>query len=255
MEELDFLYRELGKLQRHITTSQQKLLILVEGVDASGKSGLIRRVLKYLDPKEAYGVRLSTPTERERSQWYFQRYVPHLPGGGEIALFDRSWYNRAGLERVMGFASLQEVEAFYRDVVLFERLLVSSGVLLCKFYLSISKEEQAKRLQKRDLDTLRPFRVTALDRVAVAHYEAYQEAAEEMFCRTSTEEAPWVVIRCDQKREARKAFLTSLVSRLTYPEKKTLSSPAFVFVAPNSKGGGHDNNAQPGGHEGELSAL
>lgn len=209
---------ELCKAQRHIAATGRRVLVIVEGRDASGKGGLIRCVVRRLDPGGVSVVRLPKPTPTERGQWYFQRYVRHLPGSGELSLFDRSWYNRAGLEPVMGYCSPQEAEAFLEDVPVFEGLLVRSGLQIIKLYLTISREEQARRLAERAEDPLTRWRMTPIDRAAGAKWEAYTRAEATIFRRTSTREAPWVRVIGDDKRQARLDAIRALLSRLEYPD-------------------------------------
>ena len=192
--ELKALRVELVKLQEWIKQEGLKVAVLFEGRDAAGKGGVIKRIAQRLDPRVARVVALPKPSERESTQWYFQRYVPHLPAGGEIVLFDRSWYNRAGVERVMGFATEKEVEEFFRDVVEFERMLVRSGIILLKYWFSISDEEQQFRFQMRIEDPLKQWKLSSIDLESRVRWEQYTKAKEEMFERTSIDEAPWYIV-------------------------------------------------------------
>jgi polyphosphate kinase 2 len=211
---------ELVRMQSWVKESGAKLLVIVEGRDAAGKGGAIRRLVEPLNPRGCRVVALEKPGDRERTQWYFQRYVAHLPAGGEIAVFDRSWYNRAGLERVMGFCTAAEVDGFLRDVPEFERLLVRSGILLRKIWLEISREEQARRLAKRRDDPVKKWRTTPLDLAAQDRWDDYTRAEQDLFRRTSTVEAPWTVVQADDKRRARLNLIRWLLSTLDYPARQ-----------------------------------
>lgn len=219
-EQLHLLQLELVKLQRHSIEHSDKILILLEGRDAAGKDGSIKRIVEYLSPRETRVVALGKPSSRECKGWYFQRYVAQLPIAEEIVLFNRSWYNRAGVEKVMGFCSAEEHAEFMRSVPKFEEMLVHSGVKLLKYYLDISKSEQKKRLIDRVLDPLKQWKTSPVDAVAVKHWKAYSTARDEMLLRTHTAVAPWHIVRADSKRLARLNLIRDILSRLHYAGKK-----------------------------------
>ena len=212
------LQKEMIKLHEWVQQSGAKVLILCEGRDAAGKGGVIKRITQRLDPRFAKVVALQRPSEREKSQWYFQRYVTHLPAAGEIVLFDRSWYNRAGVERVMGFASDEQVEQFFRDVTEFERMLVRSGIILLKYWFSISDEEQQFRFQMRIHDPLKQWKLSAIDLESRKRWEQYTKAKEEMFERTSIDEAPWYIVEGNDKRRERLNCMAHIISKIPYTE-------------------------------------
>lgn len=231
---LHHLQVELVKLQRHVIGSDGRVLVILEGRDAAGKDGAIKRVTAHLSPRETRIVALGKPTERDRSTWYFQRWVAHLPAAEEIVLFNRSWYNRAGVERVMGFCNDMELEEFFETVTIFEQMLVRSGISLFKYYLDISKEEQKTRISDRWKDPLKQWKVSPIDSVAVEHWDDYSKARDEMLVRTHSLAAPWTVIKADVKREARLALIRDLLSRLDYEGKdetllETETDTAFRF--------------------------
>ena len=212
------LQKELIKLHNWVEQSGAKVLIICEGRDGAGKGGVIKRIAQRLDPRVARVVALPKPSERESTQWYFQRYVPHLPAGGEIVLFDRSWYNRAGVERVMGFATEKEVEEFFRDVVEFERMLVRSGIILLKYWFSISDEEQQFRFQMRIEDPLKQWKLSSIDLESRVRWEQYTKAKEEMFERTSIDEAPWYIVEGNDKRRERLNCISHILSKVPFSE-------------------------------------
>ena len=212
------LQKEMIKLHEWVQHSGAKVLILCEGRDAAGKGGVIKRITQRLDPRFAKVVALQRPSERETSQWYFQRYVPHLPAGGEIVFFDRSWYNRAGVERVMGFASDEQVEEFFHDVTEFERMLVRSGIILLKYWFSISDEEQQFRFQMRLHDPLKQWKLSPIDLESRKRWEQYTKAKEEMFDRTSINEAPWYIVEGNDKRRERLNCMSHILSQIPYKE-------------------------------------
>jgi len=216
--ELLKLQRELVKMQDWVQATGAKIVVLFEGRDAAGKGGSIKRIAQRLNPRVCRVVALPAPSERERSQWYFQRYVEHLPGSGEILLFDRSWYNRAGVERVMGFCSEAEVEEFFRTVPEFERTLIRSGIVLIKYWFSISDEEQQFRFQMRIHDPLKQWKLSPMDLESRRRWEDYTQAKEEMFRRTSIPESPWWVIPGNEKKRARLNCIHHLLSRIPYEE-------------------------------------
>jgi polyphosphate kinase 2 len=212
------LQRELIKLQTWVAHTGAKVVVLFEGRDSAGKGGAIKRITQRLNPRVCRVVALPAPTERERTQWYFQRYVPHLPAGGEIVLFDRSWYNRAGVERVMGFATPEQVEQFFKDAPEFERLLVGSGIILLKYWFSISDEEQQLRFQVRIHDPMKQWKLSPMDLQSRVRWEDYTAAKEEMLKRTNTPEARWFVVEGNDKRRARLNCMAHLLKQIPYEE-------------------------------------
>ena len=224
---------ELVKLQRHFIECNDKILIILEGRDASGKDGTIKRIVQHLSPRETRVVALGKPSDRDRTSWYFQRYVPYLPAAQELVLFNRSWYNRAGVERVMGFCTEAEHEEFMGSVSNFENMLVRSGVKLLKYYLDISKAEQKRRLKDRKTDPLKQWKVSAIDDQAVKHWKAYSLARNEMLARSHNPIAPWTLVRANDKRLARLNIIKDLLGRLHYAGKdKRLirPDPQIVFA-------------------------
>lgn len=212
------LQGELIKLHRWVQDTDAKVLIICEGRDAAGKGGVIKRIAQRLDPRICRVVALPKPTDREQSQWYFQRYVPHLPAGGEIVLFDRSWYNRAGVERVMGFASGDQIEQFFRDVPEFERMLVRSGIIVVKYWFSITDEEQQLRFLMRIHDPLKQWKLSSIDLESRIRWEDYTRAKEEMFERTNIPEAPWYIVEGNDKKRERLNCIEHLLSLIRYEE-------------------------------------
>ncbi|MDP2823877.1 MAG: polyphosphate kinase 2 [Sulfuritalea sp.] len=210
---------ELLKLQAWVKLSGQKVVILFEGRDAAGKGGTIKRFMEHLNPRGAHVVALEKPSETERGQWYFQRYVQHLPTAGEIALFDRSWYNRAGVERVMSFCSDTEYEEFMRQTPEFERTLVRSGVHLIKFWFSVSRPEQRRRFQERETHPLKQWKLSPIDLASLDKWDDYTKAKESMFFHTDTADAPWTVIKSDCKKRARLNALRYILHKLPYTNK------------------------------------
>ena len=225
------LQKELIKLHNWVEQSGAKVLIICEGRDGAGKGGVIKRIVQRLDPRVARVVALPKPSERESTQWYFQRYVPHLPAGGEIVLFDRSWYNRAGVEKVMGFATKDQVEQFYQDVPDFERMLIRSGIILLKYWFSISDEEQQLRFLMRANDPLKQWKLSDVDLMARIHWEKYTKAKEAMFKRTNTKEAPWYIVEGNDKKRERLNCITHILSKIPYTdvEHKKVELPERVF--------------------------
>lgn len=218
LRELLILQRELIKLQDWVVHSGEKVAIIFEGRDSAGKGGAIKRITQRLNPRVARVVALNKPTDRERSQWYFQRYVPHLPSGGEIVLFDRSWYNRSGVENVMGFATPEQVEQFYQDVPEFERMLVRSGVRLIKYWFSITDEEQQRRFSMRIHDPLKQWKLSPMDLQARVQWEQYTKAKEQAFERTNIPEAPWFIVEGNDKKVARLNCISHLLEQVPYEE-------------------------------------
>jgi len=207
-KELLKLQLELIKLQDWVEATGERVVVLFEGRDSAGKGGVIKRITQRLNPRICRVVALNKPTEKERTQWYFQRYVDHLPSGGEIVLFDRSWYNRAGVERVMGFASPRQVDEFLSDAPEFERMIVRSGVRLVKYWFSTSDEEQQLRFLMRIHDPLKQWKLSPMDLQSRVRWEDYTKAKEEMFMRTNIPEAPWYVVESNDKRRALKLYCT-----------------------------------------------
>ncbi|MBU1361715.1 MAG: polyphosphate kinase 2 [Gammaproteobacteria bacterium] len=222
-KELFRLQGELVKLQDWVQHHKQKVVILFEGRDAAGKGGVIKRITQRLNPRVARVAALPAPNDRERTQWYFQRYVAHLPAAGEIVLFDRSWYNRAGVERVMGFCSDEEYEEFFRTVPDFERMLVRSGIKLVKYWFSITDEEQHMRFLGRIHDPLKQWKLSPMDLESRRRWEEYTKAKETMLERTHIPEAPWWVVQAVDKKKARLNCITHLLGQLPY--KEVLHSP------------------------------
>ena len=212
---------ELLKAQHWVKESGAKVILLFEGRDAAGKGGTIKRFTEHLNPRGARIVALEKPNERERSQWFFQRYVRHFPAAGEIVLFDRSWYNRAGVERVMGFCTGSEYLEFMRECTELERMLVRSGIRLFKYWFSVSQDEQAQRFDSRLTDPLKQWKISPIDLASLDKWDAYTQAKEAMFFYTDTADAPWTVIKSDDKKRARLACLQHFLSHLPYPDRDT----------------------------------
>lgn len=217
-KELAKLQVELVKLQEWIRNEGLKVVVVFEGRDAAGKGGVIKRITQRLNPRVARVVALGTPTEREKTQWYFQRYVPHLPAAGEMVLFDRSWYNRAGVERVMGFCTDEEYREFMRSCPEFERMLVRSGIILIKYWFSVSDEEQEHRFQARLTDPTKRWKLSPMDLESRARWVEYSRAKDEMFKYTDIKQAPWFVVNADIKRHARLNCIHHLLSMIPYED-------------------------------------
>jgi len=217
---LQQLQVELVKLQNHIIKNDDKILIIFEGRDAAGKDGTIKRIIQHLSPRETRVVALGKPSDRDLSTWYFQRYTSHLPAAQEMVLFNRSWYNRAGVERVMGYCSDNEYHEFIETVSHYEQLLVRSGIKLLKYYLDISKNEQKKRLKERQQDPLKQWKVSPIDKAAQKHWHEYSEARNIMLARTHHLAAPWTVVRADDKQVARINIIKDMLFRLDYRGKE-----------------------------------
>jgi polyphosphate kinase len=223
---------ELLKLQKWIKKSGQRLVILFEGRDAAGKGGTIKRFTEHLNPRGAQVVALEKPTERERTQWYFQRYVAHLPSAGEIVMFDRSWYNRAGVERVMGFCTPAEYLEFMRQAPEFERMLVRDGIRLVKFWFSVSRGEQYTRFVIRQVDPVRQWKLSPTDIASLDRWDDYTEAKEAMFFYTDTADAPWTVVRSNEKKRARLEAMRHVLSRFDYPDRdEEIATPPDPLIA------------------------
>ena len=216
--ELLRLQGELVQLKEWVRTTGLRLVVVFEGRDAAGKGGAIKRVTEYLNPRVARIVALPAPTERERSQWYFQRYIAHLPSAGEIVIFDRSWYNRAGVEHVMGFCTPAEYRRFLQQCPIFERLLVEDGIQLVKYWFSVSDEEQERRFRSRLEDPLRRWKLSPLDLESRARWVDYSRAKDEMFVHTDIPESPWYVVEGDDKRRARLNCIAHLLSVVPYED-------------------------------------
>ncbi|MCK7624330.1 polyphosphate kinase 2 [Streptomyces sp. RS10V-4] len=214
--ELHRLQTELVKLQEWVHSEGARLVVVFEGRDAAGKGSTIKRVTAHLNPRVARIVALPRPTERERTQWYFQRYAAQLPSAGEIVLFDRSWYNRAGVERVMGYCTPEEYRLFLRQCPVFERMLVEDGILLRKYWFSVSDEVQEQRLRRRLADPVRRWKMSRIDLESLTRWEDYSQAKDEMFAHTDIPEAPWYVVESDDKRRARVNMIAHLLSTVPY---------------------------------------
>jgi polyphosphate kinase 2 len=210
---------ELLKLQRWLKDSGERLVVLCEGRDAAGKGGTIKRFMEHLNPRGARVVALEKPSERESTQWYFQRYVQHLPAAGEFVLFDRSWYNRAGVERVMGFATSEQYDRFTAQVPLFERMLVDDGIHLVKFWFSVTRAEQRTRFLIRQIDPVRQWKLSPMDLASLDRWDDYTAAKEAMFDRTDTDVAPWTVVKTNDKKRARLAAMRHVLARFDYADK------------------------------------
>jgi polyphosphate kinase len=219
-QELFRLQAELVKMQEWVRAEGARIVVIFEGRDAAGKGGTIQRVTQYLNPRVATITALPAPTEREKSEWYFQRYVEHLPAAGEITLFDRSWYNRAGVEHVMGFCTKEEYSRFLHQCPIFERLLAEDGILLRKYWFSVSDEEQQRRFEARLDDPLRRWKLSPMDLQSIRHWEDYSRAKDEMFVHTDIPEAPWHVVESDDKRRARINMIAHLLSSVPYHKVK-----------------------------------
>lgn len=218
-KELTKLQIELLKLQNHVKEEGLKVLMIFEGRDAAGKGGTIKRITEHLNPRGARVVALEKPSDIERTQWYFQRYTQHLPSAGEIVFFDRSWYNRAGVEPVMGFCTTEEHHEFLREVPEFEKMLVKSGVILLKFYFSVSKKEQANRFKKREIDPLKQYKLSPVDKESQNLWDKYTIAKFSMLMASNTDVAPWTVIRSDNKKRARLNCIRYILSNVEYKNK------------------------------------
>ncbi|HWI06411.1 MAG TPA: polyphosphate kinase 2 [Solirubrobacteraceae bacterium] len=217
-EELVRLQRELVLLQEYMKANGLRVVVVFEGRDAAGKGGVIKRITEWTSPRSWRIAALAAPTERERTQWYFQRYVAHLPAAGEMVLFDRSWYNRAGVERVMGFCTEGEYREFLRSCPEFERMLVRSGIILVKYWFSVSDDEQERRFQSRINDPMRRWKLSPMDLKARELWVEYSRAKDAMFAHTDIEEAPWYVVEADDKRRARLNCISHLLSMIPYED-------------------------------------
>jgi polyphosphate kinase len=225
--ELFRLQAEFVKVQEWVKADKQRIVVIFEGRDAAGKGGTIKRVSQYLSPRVARIVALPAPTERERSEWYFQRYIEQLPSAGEMVLFDRSWYNRAGVEKVMGFCTPTEYRRFLHQCPIMERLLVEDGILLRKYWFSVSDQEQQKRFKSRLNDPMRQWKLSPMDLESITRWEDYSRAKDEMMVHTDIPEAPWYVVESDNKKRARLNMMAHLLSTIPYSDEPppTLALP------------------------------
>jgi polyphosphate kinase 2 len=223
---------ELLKVQNWVKTNGEKIVVIFEGRDAAGKGGTIKRFMEHLNPRAAKVIALEKPTDRERGEWYFQRYVVHLPTRGEILFLDRSWYNRAGVERVMGFCNSVEYMEFMRQCPEYERMLVNSGIRLFKYYFSVTRKEQKARFAAREQDPLKQWKLSPVDQAAVELWDEYKAAKEAMFFYTDTADAPWSIIKSDDKKRARINCMRHFLSKLDYPDKnpELVSGPDPLIV-------------------------
>jgi polyphosphate kinase 2 len=233
---------ELVKLQNWVKSTGQHIVIVFEGRDAAGKGGTIKRFTEHLNPRGATVVALTKPSERERTQWYLQRYVPHLPAAGEIVMFDRSWYNRAGVERVMGFCTQQEYEEFMREAPEFERMLIRSGLHLTKFWFSVTRSEQRTRFIIRRIDPVRQWKLSPMDIEALDKWEGYTDAKEAMFHYTDTADAPWIVLKSNDKKRARLEAIKHVLAKFDYDGKnfEVVGKPDRNIIGPASEMSEHN---------------
>ncbi|MFE5680336.1 polyphosphate kinase 2 [Streptomyces erythrochromogenes] len=240
---------ELLKLQRWVTETGTRLVVICEGRDAAGKGGTIQRFTERLNPRGARIIALSRPTEREEGQWYFQRYIAHLPAAGEMVFFDRSWYNRAGVEKVMGFCTTEQYELFLRQCPAFEAMLVDDGILLVKFWFSVSRTEQRTRFAIRQVDPVRQWKLSPMDLASLDLWDAYTTAKVEMFRATDTDHAPWTVVKSNDKRRGRLEAMRSLLWRIDYDRKDetAVGRPDIRIV------GAADTLLEPGEEPSDLS--
>ncbi len=228
---------ELLKMQNWVKETKQRVVIIFEGRDAAGKGGTIKRFMEHLNPRGAHVIALEKPNARERNQWYFQRYIQHLPSKGEIILFDRSWYNRAGVEKVMGFCSDQEYLEFLRQTPDLERMLVNSGIIVFKYWFSASRTEQFNRFKSRQKDPLKQWKLSPIDMASLERWDDYSKAKDNMMFHTHTNDAPWTIIRSDDKKRGRINCMRHFLSTLDYPGKddRVVGSPDPLIVgSPNN---------------------
>ena len=218
-KELNKLQIELLKLQKHVIANDMRIMMLFEGRDAAGKGGTIKRIMEHLNPRGARIVALLKPSDRERTQWYFQRYIQHLPSGGEIVLFDRSWYNRAMVEPTMNFCTDEENKRFLKDTPMLESMLVKNGIILFKFFFSVSKEEQMRRFESRETDPLKQYKISPVDREAQERWDDYTVRKFQMLNETNRTICPWTIIRSDVKKTARLNCIKHLLSNIEYKDK------------------------------------
>ena len=213
------LYIELVKLQKEIIASNLKLLVILEGRDTAGKDGTIKAITKHLSPRETRVVALGKPSDLQQNEWYYQRYTAHLPAAGEFVIFNRSWYNRAGVEKVMGFCTEKEYKSFFKEVELFEEMLVDSGIIILKYYLDINEEEQKDRLKDREKNPLKQWKISPVDMVAQKHWKDYSKARDEMLLKTNFKHATWFVVDAVDKKAAHNALISHLLKQLKYHKK------------------------------------
>jgi len=228
------LFIELVKLQKEIIASDLKLLVILEGRDAAGKDGTIKRIIKHLSPRETKVVALGKPSNTQEKEWYFQRYTEHLPISGEFVVFNRSWYNRLGVEKVMGFCTEKQYKSFFKEVELFEEMLIDSGFIVMKYYLDISEHEQKKRLDDRKKDPLKQWKISPIDEVAQKHWKDYSDARNEMLLKTNFKHAPWFVVNAEDKDAAHIGLITHLLRQLKYKnkdEKSLTHNHSLVYPA------------------------
>jgi len=231
-KQLRALQVELVKLQRHLIENGSRVLVIVEGRDGAGKDGTIKRLIEHMSPRETRVHAPGKPSSRQETEWYFQRFAPYLPAAEEFVVFNRSWYNRAGVERVMGFCTKKELATFFDMVVPFETMLVRDGMELRKYYLDISKSEQKKRLGARRKDPLKQWKISPVDRVALKHWKDYSKARDEMFARTNHADGPWRLVAADVKKAARLELIRDLLASFDYPGKREkLAQPDRQIVA------------------------
>ncbi len=227
------LYIELVKLQKEVIASDLKLFVILEGRDAAGKDGTIKKIIKHLSPRETKVVALGKPSSLQEREWYFQRYTSHLPASGEFVLFNRSWYNRLGVEKVMGFCNNKQYKSFFTEVELFETGLVEGGFIILKYYLDISKDEQQKRLDDRKKDPLKQWKISPIDKVAQKHWKDYSDARDEMLLKTNFKDTPWFIVNADNKDEAHIAIISHILNRMKYKNKhENLVSHNYGLVDP-----------------------
>jgi len=243
-EDMARLQVELLKLQNWVKETGERIIVLFEGRDAAGKGGTIKRFMEHLNPRGARVVALEKPNERERTQWYFQRYIENLPAGGEIVFFDRSWYNRAGVERVMGFCSPNDYLEFMRQCPDLERMLVRSGIRLFKYWFSVTREEQLHRFQSRSNDPLKQWKLSPIDKASLDKWDDYTEAKEAMFFYTDTADSPWTIIKSDDKKRARLNCMQFFLSSVPYPNKNTkvVTGPDPLIVGTTAHVIGRDDH-------------
>ena len=234
--ELERLQVELVNMQRWINSTGARVLVIFEGRDAAGKGGSIKRVMQYLNPRTARVVALAQPSEREKGQWYYQRYVSHLPAAGELVLMDRSWYNRAGVEHVLGYCTPQEYQRFLEQTPIFERLLVDDGIILLKYWFSVSDKEQEKRFKSRLKDPMRRWKLSETDLLSITKWEDYSRAKDDMFELTDTADAPWFTVESEDKRASRLNTIHHLLSMVPYKHL----DPDPVKIPPRPKANDYD---------------
>ncbi len=232
---LHSLFVELVKFQKESIASDLKLLVILEGRDAAGKDGTIKRIIKHLSPRETKVVALGKPSDLQEREWYFQRYSAHLPVSGEFVLFNRSWYNRLGVEKVMGFCTHKQYKYFFTEVESFEQSLVDAGFIIMKYYLDISKKEQEKRLKAREKDPLKQWKISPIDQEALKHWKDYSEARDGMLLKTNFKHAPWFIVNADNKDKTHIALISHLLHRMKYAKKdEKLLSHNYGLVGPTT---------------------